>query len=539
MKKVLIFLALIIPLFSQAQSTRWRITKPQWTEQDEANFGDFISRIGGAVERRECFKVDTCLRNSSNPYAGTDPGSLRLFADCADLPYFLRTYFAWKNGLPMSVESSVSPRRSGDNSDVRYTTYGNYVTSRFDITGRSGGLNAVDLLNSTVIDMTWSASFRMIGLEDTGLFTDFYPVKLNREAIRPGTVIYDPNGHVAVIYKVSDDGHIFYIDSHPDNTLTSGMYTPKFVRSFPDQGAGFKNFRPLSLSGASRNSSGEYIGGRIVGARNNSLPFYSVEQYYGNRPDPNGDWQKGQFIYRGSAFGYYDYLRIMMARGDLKIDPIRDMRQNLADICTGLKDRAVAVEIARRSGVDQKPHPERLPSNIYGTDGEWEAYASPARDARMKVSFMDLINQSRQMIQRYRSGDPGIVYSGANLAADLLATYERESRACQFSYTNSSGGAVTLDIEELRKRLFDISFDPYHCVELRWGAKTPQELSSCRDNANKRAWYSQERWLRYQWERRYDAKMDYSLDELTGPKPGAGIAQPPDVDIVKYLNSQK
>ena len=287
------------------------------------------------------------------------------------------------------------------------------------------------------------------------------------------------------------------------------------------------------------NSLGEYIGGQIVGARNSALPAYSLEQFYGNMPDPAGNWEKGQFVYRGHAFNYYEYLRIMMASGDLRIDPLRDMRQNLADICTSLQDRAVAVDVARKSGIDRKAHPVRLPQNIYGADGEWEEYATPARDARLKVSYMDLLSQARQMIVRYRSGDPSIIYSGANLAADLLAVYANESRACQFSYTNSSGGAVSLNLEEARQRLFDLSFDPYHCVELRWGARSPQELSSCRDDANKREWYSRERWLRYQWERRYDARMDFSLDELTGPKPGAGIAQPPDVDIIRYLQSQK
>ncbi|UXR65089.1 hypothetical protein EZJ49_02360 [Bdellovibrio bacteriovorus] len=538
-KRILMLGLLLLPAFAEAQSnSRWRITKPSWTAVDEQRFGEFVSQIGGAVERRECDKVDTCLRSSANPYAGTDPSNLRLFADCADLPYYLRGYFAWKNGLPMSVVSSVSARPGNTNKDVRYSTMGNYVTGRYDvIPSRTSSPNAVSLLNSTLIDMTYSATFRMIGQEDTGRFTDFYPVKLSRETIRPGTVIYDPNGHVAIIYKVTDDGRIFYIDSHPDNTLTSGMYTPKFSRSHPQHGAGFKNFRPLSLQGAQRNSAGDYYGGKIIGARNDQLAAYSLEQFYGNSPDPEGVWNKGKFLFRGVAFPYYDYLRIMMASGELRIDPIKDMQQVLADICVNLKDRVVAVEQARKAGVDMKPHPERLPTNIYGTVGEWEDYASPSRDARLKVSFMDILNQSRNLVQRHRAGDPAIVYSGANLAADLLATYQREAAACQFTYVNSSGSPVTLNLEEGRQRVFAMSFDPYHCVELRWGASNPQELASCRDDENKRLWYDREKWLRYQWERRYDSRMDYSLDELTGPKPGAGIAQPPDVDIIRLLNS--
>lgn len=541
LRGILVVSTLMSVAFSaQAQSARWRITKTQWTDQDESNFGQFVARLGAAVEKRECFKVDTCLKSAANQYAGSDPASLRLFADCADLPYFLRSYFAWKNELPFSVQREVTARQSGDNKDERYTKYGNYVTGRYDlVAGNTGGFNAVEALNSTVVNMVWSASFRLMGLEDSGLFSDFYPVKLSREGIRPGTVIYDPNGHVAIIYKVTDDGRIFYIDSHPDNTLTSGMYTPKFTRSYPYQGAGFKNFRPLSLQGASKNWNGEYIGGRIVAAKNTALPNFSTEQFYGNRPDPSGDWQKGQFIFRGASFGYYEYLRLALAKGDLKIDPPKDMRQNVADICTSLKDRVVAVDVGIKAGIDRKDHPERLPQNIYGTEGEWEAYASPARDARLKVSFMDLLAQSKQLIKRYRAHDPGIIYNGGNLAADLLNVYENESKACQFAYTTSAGQKVNLNVEEARNRLFDLSFDPYHCVELRWGAKSAQELASCSDNENKREWYRRERWLRYQWERKYDARMDYSLEELTGPKPGAGIAQPPDVNIVRYLNSEK
>lgn len=542
-----------------AQSSEWRITRPQWTEQDERNFGDFIARIGAAVERRECEMVDGCLRSGANPYAGTDPASLRLYADCADLPYYLRSYFAWKNGLPMSVESSISARKvEGNTGDVRYTPFGNYVTGRYDILSRSSAgrsaweeffgwgdvfktkyPNAVSLLNSTITDLTYTASFRMMGDVDGTLFTDFYPVRLDRNGIRPGTVIYDPNGHVAVVYKVTDDGHIYYIDSHPDNTLTSGMYNSKFMRSNPFQGAGFKNFRPLALVGAKVDSNGAYVGGKIVGAKNNQLANYSLEQYYGTQPDPAGDWKAGQFLINGKPIPYYDYVRVKMASGTLRIDPLQEMRANLADICTNLKDRVVAVNTALKSGVQNKEHPLRLPKNIFGTDGEWENYASPSRDARLKVAYIEILTESQNLINRYKVGDPTVVYSGRNLPGDMLAIYQNESRACQFSYTNSSGRPVTLDLDQLRLRLWNLSFDPYHCAELRWGASDPQELASCPDNANKRAWYTQERWLRYQSERRYDVRMDYSLEELTGPKEGVGIEYPPNIDIVKYLSTVK
>jgi hypothetical protein len=530
---ILIFLTAVV----EAQFPDWKITKPSWSYQDESNFGEFVARIGYAVEKRSCGKVSSCLRSSANPYSYSDPSGLNYFADCADLPYLLRSYFAWKNGLPMSVQSGVAPRNvAGNGGDIRYTPFGNRVTGRYDADFIYSNANSI---LRTIVNVTSSASYRMMGLEDQGLFSDYYPVKIDREGIHSGTVLYDPNGHVALIYKVTDDGRAFYIDAHPDNSLTSGMFSRKFVRSNPYQGAGFKNFRPLAVSGEWSDNNGNLYYGKIVGAKNNQLSSLSLEQFYGNAANPPANWENSQFIFEGKIVSYYEYVRVKLAKGHLKIDPILDMKENVHDICSGLQDRIAAVKAAVDSGIQNNEHPYRLPYNIYGTDGDWENYASPSRDARLKISYMELLSESQNIIKRYNDDDPAVIYNGTNLPADLLKTYQTESQSCQISYVNSDGRKVNLNLEDVRKRLFDLSFDPYHCVELRWGAKSPQELASCSDNENKLSWFRQERWLRYQYERRYDARMDYSLAELNGPKPGAGIAQPPNVDIVGYLSSQK
>lgn len=533
MKTLSLFLTTLVVLsghaMAQNSSGEWKITQPAWTEAHEKQFGDFVTTIGMAVEKRHCNRVDTCLKSTANPYFKSDPKGLKYFADCADLPYYLRSYFSWKNGLPFSVQSEVSPSpRNKESRDIRYNAQGNVVKKRYNVDGRSN-VSAFKILNDVIPNYTSSAMFRIQGNEDSDtLFTDFYPVSLDRKGIRPGTVIYDPNGHVAIIYKVSDDGRIFYIDAHPDNSLTMGMYTPKFVRSNPAQGAGFKNFRPLAV-----------VDGRIVGTPNKNLPNYSLVQFYGTNPDPGGSWSKGQFLVGQTPTNYYEYVRMKLTLGEMHINPLVDMAQLMDDVCVGLKDRVVAVEASRTSGIYTKAHPERLPFNIYGTDGEWEEYSSPSRDARMKVSFMDILQTMKSQIERYRRHDPTIKYTGGNLAGDLIKVYLERSAACKFSYTTTGGMAVTLDIEAARQRLFNMSFDPYHCPELRWGARQMQELASCKDDANKLAWYEAEKWLRYQTERRYDAKMDYSLAELTGPKPGAGVAAPPDIDILAYLKSQQ
>ena len=103
---------------------------------------------------------------------------------------------------------------------------------------------------------------------------------------------------------------------------------------------------------------------------------------------------------------------------------------------------------------------------------------------------------------------------------------------------------MTFGYEEARQRLFRLSFDPYACIEHRWGA-AGAEAASCHDGAIKRDWYEAEQRLRNQIDRTYEAQMDFSLRELEtgrsvgesrgGPKEMLGIAAPPDTDARGYL----
>src|SRR6185312_10467696 len=208
-------------------------------------------------------------------FRATDPQGVYFRSDCADLPYNLRFYFAWKRGLPFGYVSAVSSRGSGR--DIRYTFKGNAVAERTTVqSGGASGYAVMDTLRDTIS----SATFRIHPLLEDPEDSDLYSPVIDAKSIHPGTVIYDPNGHVATVYKVEPDGRIHYIDAHPDSSMTHGFYDLRFVRAFPGMSAGFKNWRPLKLVGARQLPDGTYVGGRAVPATNAEIPDFSVEQFY-------------------------------------------------------------------------------------------------------------------------------------------------------------------------------------------------------------------------------------------------------------------
>ena len=203
--------------------------------------------------------------------------------------------------------------------------------------------------------------------------------------------------------------------------------------------------------------------------------------------------------------------------------------------CVDLRDRVDAVNLALKAGVANREEPERLPQNIYGTVGDWETYSTPSRDARLKTAFKELRDYAERFMRMYQAKDPKLAYKGNDLAADLLAAYDRSASRCTLTYTRSDGSPFTMGYEEARRRLFAMSFDPYQCAERRWGASTPQEFGTCRETAPKAAWYDAEQNLRNQIDRIYETDTDFTLEELRTSGPGKGVATAPDVDLRGYL----
>jgi hypothetical protein len=214
-----------------------------WSDEFEREYTRFVAKLGEGVAARRCGRLDRCLRNPeyNTLYDERTDRGLYLNVDCADLPYVLRAYFAFKRKLPFGYTFWVDGAPSRAGKDPRYMV----------------GIVPGDVRNwwrhrtfrSLIRDMgSWvhSGMYRVSARREGG---DFYTVAVNRQNVRPGTTFYDPNGHVLVVTSVEPDGSVFMMDGHPDGSLTSKRFGAAFVAGTYDLGGGFKNFRPVRLEG--------------------------------------------------------------------------------------------------------------------------------------------------------------------------------------------------------------------------------------------------------------------------------------------------
>ena len=513
--------------FPASAHTAWRIVKDHWSAADEQGFGQFVDAIG----ETDCSSAQSCLRNAANPYRGTDQDFQDIDSDCAKWPYLLRAYYAWKNGLPFSYVSGVS----GVGGDLRYTKTANRATSRHDLIDGGHGIDAPNAIRE-MMGVVFSGTYRTDASERHGVLSDFYSPALQPGSIHAGSLVYDVNGHVGIVYKVDADGRIYYMDAHPDFTVTRSVYGAQFGQSPMRLGGGLKNWRPFRLAGARRDGAGHLLGGHMVYVENDQIPDFSLVQYVGTEPNPTQDVKTARYLYNGVELGFYEYVRVAVSGGRMSFNPVYELQATMKTLCNDLNDRAQYVDNALSENIQNREHPGRLPDNIYGSsDQDWENYSTPSRDARIKAAAAQFYKDLGDMIDMWVKRDPRIVYDGQFLHDDLERVYKTQSDACTITYLSSDKHPVAMTYDDLMHRLFALSFDPYNCIELRWGAQG-DERNSCPDSRDKLHWYEAEQRLRNQPDRTYDIQMGFSIAELNRKVKGTGIDAPPPVDIKALID---
>jgi hypothetical protein len=440
---------------------------------------------------------------------GEDEMKIVLRPDCADLPYFLRAYFAFKMGLPFGF--SKCSRGGGGKppycpqwfsiqnaEEARPPPLPATAPSAFEVPiapapapppapKRLGLAASFGDFIQIVSDSVHSGSART-ALSDNN--TDYYPVPLKQETLRPGTAFADPYGHILMIVRrvpQSDRaaGVILAVDGQPDGTVARKRFWRGnflFAQDPTLGGPGFKRFRPVVLgkNGMLRRLTNDEI------AKNPQYADFSLDQS------------------RLGVEDFYDRMDDVISPSPL--DPLRAMKEAITSLEEQVKTRVMSVENGRRflnSGRGEASMPDG--AAIFETSGAWEDFSTPSRDLRLLIAI-DVVREFPDRVarrpERYAMPKDKSV---ADVKAELRNVLASELASRKFSYPRSDGSAWTLTLKDAVRRETDLemAYNPNDCVEFRWGAPAESdEASTCKRYAPSaqrakmtkyRAWFHERR----------------------------------------------
>ena len=382
--------------------------------------------------------------------------------DCADNPFYLRAYFAWKLGLPFGFHEC--DRGTID----RAPRTGRWTTN----TSPAGKANPAQAFNSflrNVMNTIHSGTART-RLEDDS--SDYYPVPLTREALRPGVVYADPYGHTLVIVRwaaQSGDrpGALLAVDAQPDGTVGIKRFWKGnflFATSEVIGEPGFKAFRPIVMDG-----------GRPRLLKNEEI---AADPGYGNVSLQQKKMESAAF---------YETMERLINPNPL--DPetaFRDLFQALHE------QLIVRVESVAGGEAYMKAHPGAvipMPGSaaaVFQAGGLWEDYSTPNRDMRLLIAMDTLLDFPEKIVRSPDSYKLPKRKAPEEVKKDLEALARKWAAEMSISYTRSNGTAQILTIEDIlnRKDAFEMGYNPNDGIELRWGApEGSPELATCRRRA--------------------------------------------------------
>jgi hypothetical protein len=409
-------------------------------------------------------------------YDHRSPGEdarLDLEPDCADLPFFLRAYFAWKLGLPFVYRMCTRGRK--DTPPRCEPT----VLSNLDPVPDRNDAAAFRRFVRRLAGTVHSSSPRTLPDDDQ---TDLYPLRLSRQALRPGTVFADPYGHVLVVARwkpqgVTDYGVLIGADAQPDGTVGrrrfwrgSFLFTPKTDLV----GAGFKGWRPVQYDPALVQSEPAVPAQPWKIATNAEL-----QEAGGIRA-----WSDAQ--YGGTADDFYAAMEGMI--NPRALDPVR-MQTSLVDALEeSVQRRLSSVQNGENFMKEQRYAPVEMPRGaaLFLTTGPWEDYSTPSRDMRLLISI-DAVVSFPDTVSAH-PGRFGIRDADRDEAVrQVREALDAELEKRSFEYTRSDGGAWKLSLADVVKRMkaMEIAYNPNDCVEIRWGApEDSEERTTCKRRAS-------------------------------------------------------
>lgn len=378
--------------------------------------------------------------------------------DCADNPFYLRAYFAWKLGLPFGFH--VCNRGSLWHNPKT----GQWITNETS----SAKTNPVMAFNSflrMVMNGVHSGTAR-IALDDEN--SDYYPVSLERGALHPGIVFADPYGHTLIlvgwVQQTNDHpGLLLSVDAQPDGTIgIKRFWKGNFL--FNTSGVigepGFKAFRPISV----QEGVPYMMQNKALTVSAGFAPF-SLQQ---RKMETNVFYRTMERLINPKPLDPETAL----------LDLIQALHEQLIVRVTSVANCEAYLKL--HPGV-MIPMPSSA-AGIFQTGGQWEDFSTPNRDLRLLIA-MDAVLDFPDLI--VRSPDDFNIsgrVSPEQVKKKLQTILDQKGSELTISYTRSNGSIQKLTVSEILKRrdTFEMAYNPNDGIEIRWGApENSDELATC------------------------------------------------------------
>ncbi len=440
-----------------------------------------------------------------------DEKGLVIKPDCADLPYFLRAYFAYKLGLPFGYSKCTRGGQGKPPACVAWWNIENLEPPPKEPVAASqpglfGGFFDTKpvaappkpkpqgpvqtfgtYMSDTIANAVHSGSGRPPASADR---TDYYSIPLTQAALRPGAVYHDPYGHILVIVRRVPQtpdaaGVILAVDGQPDGTVARKRFWRGnflFAQNPALGSPGFKRFRPIA-----RSKSGLRLLTNAEIAKNPDYGDFSIEQT------------------KLGVEEFYDRMDDVMSPAPL--DPQRALLEVITALEEQVNARVTSVENGRKyhaKGGGEVAMPNG--PSIFETTGAWEDFATPSRDLRLLIAIDVVRGFPDRVARRPERYAMPTGKSPADVKAELESRLATELSARKFTYTRSDVSQWSLALADIVARSADLelAYNINDCVEARWGAPVGSpEAATCQRRAPEtqrarmagdyRAWFSERR----------------------------------------------
>ena len=379
--------------------------------------------------------------------------------DCADNPFYLRAYFAWKLGLPFGFHESDRGALG------RAPGVGRWITNETPIS-RSNPTQKFNAYLRMVANGVHSGTARAAMNNENA---DYYPVELNRDGLRPGVVFADPYGHTLILVNQlpqtsAGPGVLLSVDAQPDKTIAiKRFWKGNFL--FETSGVigepGFKAFRP------------------IVENKGNYRLLKSTELTTGSGHIPFSLQQKGM---KSEDF-YHTMERVINPK---PLDPETALLDLIKALHEQLMVRVNSVETGEKY---MRAHPGTvipMPSRatgVFQTGGVWEDFSTPNRDLRLLIAMDAVIDFPAKVLRSPEDYKMPKLKSAEAVKSKLDEILKSKLDELSITYIRSNGSEQKLTLAEILKRrdAFEIAYNPNDGAEIRWGApEGSAERSTCK-----------------------------------------------------------